>query len=88
MFSVGNKGTSGVGLSMFPIAFSIVRDQFPRQKIALGQGVISSMFASGAVIGLAVGSIIVQQYGMASYILLINTYCRYVNSHNMELYSS
>jgi MFS family permease len=57
------RGLQGIGLSMFPIAFSIVRDQFPRQKIAIGQGVISSMFASGAVIGLAVGSIIVQQYG-------------------------
>jgi MFS family permease len=57
------RALQGIGLSMFPIAFSIVRDQFPRQKIAIGQGVISSMFASGAVIGLAVGSIIVQQYG-------------------------
>jgi MFS family permease len=57
------RAIQGIGLSMFPIAFSIVRDLFPRQKIALGQGVISSMFASGAVIGLAVGSIIVQQYG-------------------------
>jgi MFS family permease len=57
------RALQGIGLSMFPIAFSIARDLFPRQKIALGQGVISSMFASGAVIGLAVGSIIVQQYG-------------------------
>jgi MFS family permease len=57
------RALQGIGLSMFPIAFSIVRDLFPRQKIAIGQGVISSMFASGAVIGLAVGSIIVQQYG-------------------------
>jgi MFS family permease len=57
------RALQGIGLSMFPIAFSIVRDQFPRQKIAIGQGVITSMFASGAVIGLAVGSIIVQQCG-------------------------
>jgi MFS family permease len=57
------RAIQGIGLSMFPIAFSIVRDQFPLQKIAIGQGVITSMFASGAVIGLAVGSIIVQEYG-------------------------
>jgi MFS family permease len=62
----------GIGLSMFPIAFSIVRDQFPRQKIAIGQGIISSMYASGAVIGLAVGSSIVQHYGwQATYHSLI-----------------
>jgi MFS family permease len=48
---------------MFPIAFSIVRDQFPREKISIGQGVITSMFAAGSVIGLSVGGIIIQDYG-------------------------
>jgi len=48
---------------MFPIAFGIVRDQFPREKISIGQGVITSMFASGAVIGLLVGGTIIQDYG-------------------------
>jgi MFS family permease len=50
-------------MAMFAIAFGIVRDQFPREKISIGQGVITSMFASGAVIGLALGGIIVQNYG-------------------------
>ena len=57
------RAIQGIGMSMFAIAFSIVRDQFPREKISIGQGVITSMFASGAVIGLAVGGIIVQNYG-------------------------
>lgn len=48
---------------MFPIAFSIVRDQFPREKISIGQGVITSMFAAGSVLGLSVGGIIIQDYG-------------------------
>src|SRR5574337_1238209 len=39
----------GVGMSMFPIAFAIIRELFPRSKIAIGQGVITSMFAAGAV---------------------------------------
>ena len=38
------RGFQGVGLSMFPIAFSIVRAQFPRQKMAIGQGIITSMY--------------------------------------------
>ena len=42
-------------MSMFPIAFGMIRDQFPEKKISIGQGVITSMFASGAVIGLTVG---------------------------------
>ena len=57
------RAIQGIGMSMFPIAFGIIRDQFPREKISIGQGVITSMFASGAVIGLAVGGIIVQNYG-------------------------
>lgn len=52
------RGLQGVGLSMFPITFSIVRDQFPREKMAIGQGIITSMFAGGAVIGLSIGGFI------------------------------
>jgi MFS family permease len=57
------RAIQGVGMSMFPIAFSIVRDQFPREKMSIGQGIITSMFASGAIVGLTVGGIIVQNYG-------------------------
>src|SRR5919199_3344269 len=57
------RAIQGMGMSMFPIAFGIVRDKFPREKISIGQGVITSMFASGAVIGLAVGGIIIENYG-------------------------
>lgn len=60
------RGLQGVGISMFPIAFSIVRDQFPREKMAIGQGIITSMFAGGAVIGLSVGGFLIQNYGWHS----------------------
>ena len=53
----------GVGISMFPIAFGIIRDEFPRSKIAIGQGIITSMFAAGAVIGLIAGGHLIQNYG-------------------------
>jgi MFS family permease len=52
----------GIGISMFPIAFGIVRDFFPREKISIGQGVITSMFAAGSVLGLSIGGIIIQEY--------------------------
>ena len=60
------RGLQGVGISMFPIAFSIVRDRFPREKMAIGQGIITSMFGAGAVIGLSVGGFLVQNYGWHS----------------------
>jgi MFS family permease len=65
-FMIFARVIQGIGMSMFPIAFSIIRDQFPREKISIGQGVISSMFASGAIIGLTIGGIIVQNYGWQS----------------------
>ena len=65
-FMIIARAIQGVGLSMFPIAFGIVRDQFPREKISIGQGVITSMFASGAVIGLLVGGTIIENYGWQS----------------------
>lgn len=53
----------GIGISMFPIAFGIIRDQLPKEKIAIGVGVFSSMFAAGSVVGLAVGGSIIQNFG-------------------------
>lgn len=60
------RGVQGIGMSMFPIAFGIIRDQFPRGKLAIGQGIISSMFAAGAVLGLLIGAGIIQHYGWQS----------------------
>ena len=53
----------GIGIAMFPIAFSIIREQFPREKLAIGVGVFSSMFAAGSVVGLALGANIIQNFG-------------------------
>ena len=53
----------GIGVSMFPIAFGIIRDQLPKEKLAIGVGVFSSMFAAGSVVGLAVGGNIIQRFG-------------------------
>ena len=57
------RAIQGVGMSMFPIAFSIIRDQFPREKVSIAQGIITSMFATGAVIGLSIGGIIIEHFG-------------------------
>jgi len=53
----------GIGISIFPIAFGIIRDEMPKEKIAIGVGVFSSMFAAGSVVGLAVGGSIIQSFG-------------------------
>jgi MFS family permease len=53
----------GIGISMFPIAFGIIRDQLPKDKLAIGVGVFSSMFAAGSVVGLAIGGNVIQIFG-------------------------
>lgn len=53
----------GMGISMFPIAFGIIREVLPEKKLAIGQTLFSSTFSGGAVIGLLVGASIIQNYG-------------------------
>ena len=57
------RAIQGIGISMFPIAFSLIRDCFPREKISIGQGVITSMFATGAAVGFSIGGLVVHNYG-------------------------
>lgn len=57
------RAIQGIGMGMFPIAFGLIRDQFPREKISIGQGIISSMFATGAAVGLSAGALIVENFG-------------------------
>jgi MFS family permease len=62
-FLVIARVIQGIGISMFPIAFGIIRDQLPEQKLAIGVGVFSSMFAAGSVVGLALGANIIENFG-------------------------
>jgi MFS family permease len=48
---------------MFPIAFGIVRDIFPIQKLGMAQGIFTSTFFGGSVIGLIAGAKIISDYG-------------------------
>ncbi len=58
-----SRAIQGFGMAMFPIAFSIVREQLPMEMVPLAQGMISAMFGIGAIIGLVIGSHIIQWYG-------------------------
>jgi MFS family permease len=60
---IGARAMQGTGMAMFPLAFSIIREQFPRSRLAIGQGIITSMFASGSILGLLVGAGIAEAYG-------------------------
>jgi MFS family permease len=65
------RGMQGVGMSMFPIAFSVIREQFPKSRLAIGQGVITSMFACGSILGLLIGATIAEYSGWRTTFLSI-----------------
>ena len=65
------RAIQGIGISMFPIAFSILRDKFPSEKLAIAQGIFSSTLSGGAVIGLIIGGTIVENFGWRAIFLLI-----------------
>ena len=62
-FLVIARVIQGIGISMFPIAFGIIRDQLPKDRLGIGVGIFNSMFAPGSVVGLAVGGSIINNFG-------------------------
>ncbi|MEI6796477.1 MAG: MFS transporter [Methanomassiliicoccales archaeon] len=56
------RAIQGVGLGMFPLAFGIVRDTFPKKQIPMAIGIISAMFSVGVSIGFVGGGYIVSAF--------------------------
>ena len=63
LFMIIARILQGIGLSMFPIAFGIIRLQFPKEKLSIAQGIFTGLFTSGSAIGLALGGTIIYHYG-------------------------
>src|SRR5690348_8548548 len=49
-FLLAARIAQGMGISMFPIAFGIVREIFPIHKLGMAQGIFTSTFFGGSVI--------------------------------------
>ncbi|MDO8212125.1 MFS transporter [Conexibacter sp. CPCC 206217] len=56
---VFGRVVQGAAGGLFPLAFGIVRDEFPREKVASGIGLISSILGVGAGLGLIIGGLLV-----------------------------
>ncbi|MDE1869914.1 MAG: MFS transporter, partial [Candidatus Micrarchaeota archaeon] len=53
----------GIGLTIFPLAISLIQEQFPREKVPKALGIVGAMFGAGAAIGLPIGSFVSNTYG-------------------------
>jgi MFS family permease len=50
----------GAGGGIFPLAFGIVRDEFPRDRVAGSIGLLSSILGVGGGVGIVVGGLIIE----------------------------
>jgi MFS family permease len=51
----------GLGGGIFPLCFGIIRDEFPRERVATGIGSISAIFGIGGGLGLVGGGVLIDQ---------------------------
>ncbi len=58
-----SRGIQGIGIAIFPLAFSLVREEFPPRMVPQVQGLISAMFGVGMVIALPLGAYVTQNWG-------------------------
>ena len=57
------RAFQGIAMAMFPLAFSIIRDEFPPDRIPIAQGIISAMFGVGTGIGFVIGGYVTDVLG-------------------------
>ncbi len=60
---IAARAIQGAGAATFPLAFGIVRDEFPRERVPVAIGWISSTFGIGFGAGLVIPGVIVDALG-------------------------
>src|SRR3954463_15058119 len=58
---VAGRVLQGVGGGIFPLCFGIIRDEFPRERVAPSIGLISAILGIGGGVGLVLGGFLVDQ---------------------------
>jgi EmrB/QacA subfamily drug resistance transporter len=56
---IGGRVVQGIGGGLFPLAFAIVRDELPRDRVAASIGIVSAITGIGGGVGLVLGGVIV-----------------------------
>jgi EmrB/QacA subfamily drug resistance transporter len=59
---VAGRAIQGFGGAVFPLAFGIIRDEFPPERVAAGIGLISATFGIGGGAGLVVAGAVVDNF--------------------------
>jgi MFS family permease len=62
-FMVAARAFQGIGLTVFPLGMSLVREEFPREMVPRAQGILSGMFGAGFAVSLPIGAWVSFTYG-------------------------
>jgi MFS family permease len=57
------RAIQGLGGGVFPLAFGIIRDEFPRERVAGSIGLVSSLLGLGGAVGVVLAGVIVDTLG-------------------------
>jgi EmrB/QacA subfamily drug resistance transporter len=60
---IAGRVIQGIGGAVFPLAFAIIRDEFPRAKVPVGIAMISAILGIGGGLGIVLAGPIVQHLG-------------------------
>jgi EmrB/QacA subfamily drug resistance transporter len=53
------RAVQGLGAAVFPLSFGIIRDEFPREKVGVGIGLLSAVFGVGGGFGIVFSGLII-----------------------------
>jgi EmrB/QacA subfamily drug resistance transporter len=56
---VAGRVVQGIGGGIFPLCFAIIRDEFPRDRVARGVGLMSAIAGIGGGLGLVLGGVLI-----------------------------
>ncbi|MQA86170.1 MAG: MFS transporter [Streptosporangiales bacterium] len=60
---IAGRIVMGAAGGVFPLAYSLLSDQLPRDRAAFGMGLISSAFGLGGALGMPTGGLITDRFG-------------------------
>ncbi len=62
-FLIAARAVQGFGFTLFPLGLAIITDVFPRDRVAVAQGILSAMVAIGMTVGMIAGAYIEEYLG-------------------------
>ena len=60
---IGFRILQGTGAAVFPLSFSIIKDEFPPEKVGTAIGAVSAVFGVGGGLGLSLSGVLIDHLG-------------------------